>query len=316
MHWMVLLVIIMSVQQCVSSMRTVIVRNHSSILVMEDSMVRLSCLTDKQWFFCLWNSPSLEQSCAIQYDTPTSVCSQTNRTTIIGQRMACDLEIKVTRDDHGNWMCLVNDNKEFNTIKEFISVSVGVIAETGVTVEGVEVHDGDVIEAVEGDSLDIQCYARNGYPGAEIEWSVPEDDNITSLSVSQAIHLSTTDHTVSVSRTARYTAYITNINRTINCIIRQVDNNNIISMQTITLALKIQEKRVAAPLLKKVPLLSGLLLLIIFLFLSCILMTMLLVRHRRKKRRRRELVSEDSQSSPLVLQVVKYGDTKMAHRSV
>ena len=95
MHLMVFLVIIMSVQQCVSSMRTVIVRNHSSILVMEDSMVRLSCLTDKQWFFCLWNSPNLEQSCAIQYDTPTSVCSQTNRTTIIGQRMACDLEIKV-----------------------------------------------------------------------------------------------------------------------------------------------------------------------------------------------------------------------------
>ena len=92
-------------------------------------------------------------------------------------------------------MCLVNDNKEFNTIKEFISVSVGVVAETGVTVEGVEVHDGDVIEAVEGDSLDILCYARNGYPGAEIEWSVPEDDNITSLSVSQ-VRLTSEKHSI------------------------------------------------------------------------------------------------------------------------
>ena len=97
---MVFLVIIISVQQSVFTMRTVIVRNHSSIFVMEESMVRLSCLTDQQWFFCLWNSPSLEQSCAIQscaiqYDTPTSVCSQTNRTTLTGQKKACDLQIQV-----------------------------------------------------------------------------------------------------------------------------------------------------------------------------------------------------------------------------
>ena len=45
---------------------------------------------------------------------------------------------QVSRLDHGTWMCLVNDNKDFNTIKEFISVKVGVIAETGVTIEGRE----------------------------------------------------------------------------------------------------------------------------------------------------------------------------------
>ena len=73
----------------------------------------------------------------------------------------------------------MNDNKDFNTVKEFTSVNVGVISEKGVTVDGVEVHDGDVVEAMEGDSLAVLCYAKHGYPGAEIEWTVPEDDNIT-----------------------------------------------------------------------------------------------------------------------------------------
>ena len=74
-------------------------------------------------------------------------------------------------------MCLVNDNKEFNTIKEFISVNVGVIADTGVTVEGDEAHDGGVLEAVDGDRIDVMCYARHGYPAAEIEWFGPENKN-------------------------------------------------------------------------------------------------------------------------------------------
>merc|ERR1719431_704294 len=114
-------------------MRTVIAKNQTSLLVMEGKMVRMSCRTDKPWFFCLWNSPSLEQSCAIQYEQPTSVCTRSNRTTIIGEKHACDLEIEVSKPDHGRWMCLVNDNKEFNTIKEFVTLLVGVTANTGVT---------------------------------------------------------------------------------------------------------------------------------------------------------------------------------------
>ena len=76
-------------------------------------------------------------------------------------------------------MCLVNDNKEFNTIKEFISVKVGVISETGVTIEGGEAYDAGVLQLVEGDSLDVLCYARYGYPAASLEWSGPDNENGT-----------------------------------------------------------------------------------------------------------------------------------------
>ena len=38
--------------------------------------------------------------------------------------------------DHGNWMCLVNDNLQFNAIKKFVTILVGVEAVTGLTVGG------------------------------------------------------------------------------------------------------------------------------------------------------------------------------------
>ena len=92
---MVFLVGILSMQEDVAAMRTVIVKNQTFFLVMEGRSVRMSCRTEKPWFFCLWNSPNLEQSCAIQYHQPTSVCTKSNRTRIIGEKNACDLEIEV-----------------------------------------------------------------------------------------------------------------------------------------------------------------------------------------------------------------------------
>ena len=107
MYLMVVLLVMLSLQDDVSTMRTVIAKNQTSLLVMEGRMVRMSCRTDKPWFFCLWNSPSLEQSCAIQYHQPTSVCTKSNRTRIIGGRNACDLQIEVgqVRWSGYRWLC-------------------------------------------------------------------------------------------------------------------------------------------------------------------------------------------------------------------
>ena len=94
MYLMVVMVLMLSLQEDVNTMRTVIAKNQTSLLVMEGRMVRMSCRTDKPWFFCLWNSPTLEQSCAIQYHQPTSVCTKSNRTRIIGGRNTCDIQIE------------------------------------------------------------------------------------------------------------------------------------------------------------------------------------------------------------------------------
>ena len=83
-------------------------------------------------------------------------------------------------------MCLVNDNTEFNTIKEFISVKVGVVAKTGINVEGGEEFDEGVLHLVEGDKIDMSCYAKDGYPAADVQWAAVERDNGTnSFEISQ-----------------------------------------------------------------------------------------------------------------------------------
>ena len=86
-------------------------------------------------------------------------------------------------------MCLVNDNQEFNTIKHFFSIQVGVTAITSITVNGVKMSDGDTLELVEDDTVDIACNAEHGYPAASISWTGPEveRDSPGSLEVSKVI---------------------------------------------------------------------------------------------------------------------------------
>jgi hypothetical protein len=104
-------------------------------------------------------------------------------------------------------------------------VKVGVLAETGVTIEGGEEYDDGVLHLVEGDSIDVLCYARHGCPAAYLAWSGPENINgtedlvisqvriesapsypVLTFSMIQAISVTTVDHTISISRTAHYTA--------------------------------------------------------------------------------------------------------------
>ena len=67
MERVVVISVVMAVMAVTSSpalatLRTVIADNQTAeqdVLVMEGDTVRLSCHTDMQWFFCLWNSPQL-----------------------------------------------------------------------------------------------------------------------------------------------------------------------------------------------------------------------------------------------------------------
>ena len=67
MDRVVVISVVMAVMTVTSSpvmatLRTVIADNQTAdqdVLIMEGDSVRLSCHTDMQWFFCLWNSPQL-----------------------------------------------------------------------------------------------------------------------------------------------------------------------------------------------------------------------------------------------------------------
>ena len=83
------------------------------------------------------------------------------------------LYFQVTREDHGLWMCLINDNKNFDSVKQFVSVEVGVIPDTGVSIEAGNMWDADTetrVEVVEGDNIALSCYARHGFPPSLVSW--------------------------------------------------------------------------------------------------------------------------------------------------
>ena len=70
-------------------MRTVLVRNQTEpVLVEEGSLVRMSCRTEKEWFFCLWQSPGEDKQCA--------VCAGSNRIRLSGRGNTCQVQFKVS----------------------------------------------------------------------------------------------------------------------------------------------------------------------------------------------------------------------------
>ena len=86
----------------------------------------------------------------------------------------------MAREDHGNWMCLVNDNKNFNAVKNFVTLHVGVEAKMGVNVHGGDLMSREgILRLVEGEEVDIKCYADNGYPLSTFLWLAPIRKNLS-----------------------------------------------------------------------------------------------------------------------------------------
>ena len=78
-------------------MRTVLVRNQTEpVLVEEGSMVRMSCRTEKEWFFCLWQSPGEDKQCAVQDKVMHTVCAGSNRIRLSGRGNTCQVQFKVS----------------------------------------------------------------------------------------------------------------------------------------------------------------------------------------------------------------------------
>ena len=81
--------------------------------------------------------------------------------------------MQVSRADHGQWMCLINDNKNFDSVKQFVSLDVGVIPDTGISIEAGSLYEAITetrVEVVEGDNIALSCYARQGFPPSLVSW--------------------------------------------------------------------------------------------------------------------------------------------------
>ena len=80
---------------CMASVRTVLVRNQTEpVMVEEGTMMRMSCRTEREWFFCLWQNPEQERLCAVQEQTMQSVCGENNRIKLLGRGDTCTIEFQ------------------------------------------------------------------------------------------------------------------------------------------------------------------------------------------------------------------------------
>ena len=84
----------------------------------------------------------------------------------------------------------MNDNQEFDSVKQYLSLSVGVVPQCGVTVDTVDLYEAStetVVEVVEGDVIALTCYARDGYPAAEVSWQYNVFNETDSVSVEEVV---------------------------------------------------------------------------------------------------------------------------------
>ena len=75
---------------------------------------------------------------------------------------------------------MVNDNEEFNAVKNFLTLHIGVESRMGLIVQGGQLMAREgVLRLVEGESVDIKCYANHGYPPATFLWLAPIRNNLS-----------------------------------------------------------------------------------------------------------------------------------------
>lgn len=171
----------------------------TSTIVPEGSNITLSCSSSVPWFFCLWNSPRNEKQCAIQEDEVRGVCSRASLSSspslepdddsdshlsvykLSGARRTCSLFVDaVSREMHGEWMCLLNEISQFNSVKHTVQLQVGVQAKLSWKV--IRGYDGSVqtetdvesdspqLDLTEGDEVKIVCVATEGFPLMQFDW--------------------------------------------------------------------------------------------------------------------------------------------------
>ena len=216
-----------------------------------------------------------EKECSLQEGGGTrKVCKQGREELEVGGRgSSCSLTIPtITLDDHGNFLCLLNQAETFLTARATVKVEVATEASIRVRVGESEVEK---VEAVDGEMVELECEARRAHPAPTLTWVVPggvlEDAVVEELGRDEA-------HTSKLVSRLTYRASASHSSSKIQCISTQVDPTSkallFSSESNITLAIS-----QAAPLLSPSLSLPGRVGLItaILLAIAVVLLTLLLV---------------------------------------
>eukprot|EP00095_Tigriopus_kingsejongensis_P006388 maker-scaffold117_size339417-snap-gene-2.19 protein:Tk06388 transcript:maker-scaffold117_size339417-snap-gene-2.19-mRNA-1 annotation:"immunoglobulin superfamily member 5" len=255
-------------------------------IVKQGHSIRLSCRTDKRWFFCLWNSPQGDKQCAIQLNTPRSVCDLDSRITMDSGLNNCDIEVNnVQPGDFGSWLCMVNDPDQFESSRETVALEVGQAAT--VSFEPAFGRD-NVLTITEGETISIRCAAIGGHPAAQLSWEAPKEAKLDIQSV-PVIARNDPQHTTDVFHTVKYKADLKDNDKEIICLATQVDHDGRSVLYESSTVLKLKVEKIVLPvdnaLTQRIGIISGVLLAIIFLILLLVFCIFVICRRRRKRSR-------------------------------
>jgi len=158
------------------------------ILTKEGSKLTLSCASSIPWFFCLWHSPIGNKECAIQESEVRGVCTgkEDSNMYLYGVQDSCSLHIEnITREGHGEWMCLLNDIQEFDSAKQKVKVNVAVPAKIGIETIGGGHFNSSInkLEIMEGEHTEIVCRATSGYPQPTFSWFYSLEQDLSEISL-------------------------------------------------------------------------------------------------------------------------------------
>lgn len=283
-----LLLVFLTIGKSMTSSDFRVVSSTVSVMVKEGSPASLFCRTSHDWFFCLWKPPVGKKECSIQERSSgvRKVCLQSGReeVAIQGSDSSCSLHIpRVTLGDHGNFLCLLNQAETFRTARS--SVDLEVATEAGLSLRRRGSGESGVLEAVDGELVEVECRAVRAHPAPTLQWVVPGgvEEGAVVEEVEEA-----EGHTVTLVSRLTYRASSSHSSASIQCLSTQVDpaGGDILYSHSNNITLAIAQ---AAPLISTSShtlygIIAGILIAVALVFVILLLLLVFAVKQKKKKK--------------------------------
>ena len=101
---------------------------------------------------------------------------------IFGSEKFCSLKLEnVSIEDHGTFMCLLNQADVFHTDQSYLELEIATRAQ--IKLRKKQSEEKRFLELVEGDWVDLVCEGKRAYPAPSFEWNVPGKESVLSMEV-------------------------------------------------------------------------------------------------------------------------------------
>ena len=169
------------------------------VVVREGDSTLLSCLSPTPWFFCAWSWGS-ERACLLQEGGggPVRQVCGGSIGEVEGSGHRCGLRLdRVKVEQGGNYLCMLSQGEELETVRRVVRLEVATPAILSVSAKGRQV-EGGVVEALEGEVVQLSCESKRANPNPTLSWSAPwQDEDRQGGSLQFTAHTALTGLTIS-----------------------------------------------------------------------------------------------------------------------